>query len=571
MKRILSFLLVTVMSAGLLAGCGGTGNDTPTDTTEGTTSGTTTQDTTTTAPEQTDTKAADTSEPTSDSQSASGAYADYSGGFPENVTLEIPVFERAVEGWNVSDNYYTRWVQSDFGDKNNITVKFVPIPRQTQVADYQQLLAAHQAPDVIFHYDMPQALAYYSQEVMQPIDWNEIANYAPTYWGNMGGTIEQYGTVGDEKIFFFASRAEAFNIVNIVRKDWVEQVGMTVEEITSLEKFNEMLVKWKDAGLGKNGSRLIANSFTYNYRFRDWPVDEKYHALYSDLAVADFDTVATERFLRNLNYQYNNGLFDSEFYLRDEAGKTLAEFVAGRTGVIELTLTANDQTFQQVLENDPNAEFAALDPRALTPEGLVPQERAYWPFGMIMGVNYETTDEERIALWMYLEWLSQPANLFKFQNGVEGENYTLDANGLAVKYPDYAGEAKLSQQNNKDYWCLVAEVAQYDDPALTMKANIQSWSPAGYEYIIEDSIRFGQENAESRLPDALFTVVLETVAEYKADLNSLWQDLYVQCVICPEDQFDATYEDAKQTYYDAGYQAILDEKQAAIDAGNYVN
>lgn len=74
-----------------------------------------------------------------------------------------------------------------------------------------------------------------------------------------------------------------------------------------------------------------------------------------------------------------------------------------------------------------------MPPFAGVPEGLKPQGRAYWPFGFIMGINYETSPEERAAVWMYLEWLSQPENLFKFQNGVEGENYTLDAEGIAVK------------------------------------------------------------------------------------------------------------------------------------------
>ncbi|GJM68657.1 hypothetical protein HMSSN036_08730 [Paenibacillus macerans] len=52
---------------------------------------------------------------------------------------------------------------------------------------------------------------------------------------------------------------------------------------------------------------------------------------------------------------------------------------------------------------------------------------------MIMGINYESTDMERAAVWMYLEWMSQPENLFFLQNGVEGQNYTLDADGIAVK------------------------------------------------------------------------------------------------------------------------------------------
>ncbi|MNE70673.1 hypothetical protein D3C80_1664800 [compost metagenome] len=67
----------------------------------------------------------------------------------------------------------------------------------------------------------------------------------------------------------------------------------------------------------------------------------------------------------------------------------------------------------------------------------------------------------------------------------------------------------------------------------------------------------------------MFTTVLEKVNEYKADLNTLFQELYVKIVLAPEADFDANYEAAKKTYLNAGYQEILDEKQKAIDAGQF--
>lgn len=496
-------------------------------------------------------------------------FADYSGGFPEKVSLDIPVYERAFEGWNVTDNFYTRWIQKEFGDKYNVSVNFVPITRSSEVTDFEQLLASHKAPDVIFHYDMPQALAYYGEEVLQELNYEEVKNYAPTYWANMGETIEQYGIIDEKNTFVFASRPDADNFTNIIRKDWVEEVGMKMEDLTSLEKYNEMLKKWKEAGLGTTGGSLIQNSFNYNYAFRDWPFDEKYRALYSDLSVADFTTVDTERYLRNLNYQYNNGLIDREFYLRDDDSKIKAEFVAGKTGTYGTYLTNNTDVFEATLKNNPDAEFAIMPPRAGVPEGLEPQGRAYWPFGMIMGINYESTDMERAAVWMYLDWMSQPENLFFLQNGVEGENYKLDAEGIAVRDADFKGESVLAQNNNKDYWALVTETAQYPDAETTVAANKRSWSPPGHEYLVEDLVKYYDEVAEFRTPDALYTVVLENVNDYKADLNVLFQELYLKVALAPEDQFDKLYEEAKQQYLDAGYQEILDEKQEAIDAGQY--
>lgn len=552
-KKIAIVLLSLMMVLSVLAACSKNNN--------------------TNTPSNTNQNSNNSSQPTASTNEANegneGSFQDYSNGFPENVTIEIPVYDRAFEGWNVADNYYTRWIQKEFGDKYNVTVKYVPISRSNEVQDFQQLLAAHKAPDIIFHYDMPQQIAYYSEGVLQPIDWAEIENYAPTYWGNLGDTIEQYGIINDEKIFFYADRPSADNFVSLIRKDWVEKVGMKVEDLTSLEKYNEMLVKWKEAGLGVLGGTLTRNNFNYNYAFRDWPIDAKDRALYSDLSIADFTSVATERWLKNLNYQYNNGLIDREFYLRDDENKAKAEFVAGRTGTFGSYLTSNSDVIAATLANNPEAEFAVIPPYAGVPEGLKPQGRAYWPFGFIMGINYETPELERIAIWMFLEWMSQPDNLFFLQNGVEGENYTIDSDGIAIRNADFAGESVLSLNNNKDYWALVIETQLYDDPEINRKAQIRNWAPVGYEYLAEDLIKYYEETAEFRTPDALFTEVVETVSEYKADLNELFQELYIKVATAPEDQFDKLYEEAKQTYLDAGYQEILDEKQEIIDRGNF--
>lgn len=542
-------LLSSLVVMGLIAGCSNSGSD----------------------DKKTDDKAptTDNSTTTPTETANEGAFPDYSKGFPEKVELNIPVYERAFEGWNVTDNYYTRYIQKEFGDKYNINVKFTAIARGNEVQDFEQLLAAHKAPDLIFHYDMPQALAYYSEEVMQDLDYKEIENYAPTYWKNMSETIEKYGKVDGKNAFVFAARPAIDNATTLIRKDWVEKVGMKVEDLTSLEKYNDMLQKWKDAGLGVGAETLKLNNYTFNYAFRDFPMDDKEHALYSDLGVADLTTPATEKYLRNLNDLYNKGLIDKEFYLRSDDAKIKAEFVAGKTGTYGLYLASNTDVIASTLANNPGAEFAILPPGAGVPEGSKPQGRAYWPFGFIMGVNYESTPQERAALWMYLEWMSQPANLFFLQNGVEGQNYTLDADGIAVKNADFKGESALSQNNNKDYWALVTESAQYADQATTRKALARQWAPAGYESLVDQLFKYYDETAEYRTPDPMFSVVLEKVNEYKADLNALFQELYVKVALSKPEDFDKTYEAAKKTYLDAGYQEILDEKQKAIDAGQY--
>ena len=191
MKKVLSMALVGTTLISMLAGCG---------------SQKTAETAVPEAAEETAPAAEET--PAAEAAEAGGDYADYSAGFPEQVTIQIPVYDRAFEGWNVTDNYYTQWIQSEFGNKYNVKVEYVAIGRTTEVQDMMQLIAAGNAPDIIFHYDMPQAVNYYDEGAIQPVDTNEIAYYAPNYYEKMADTISKYGTLNGENAFFFAGSRE---------------------------------------------------------------------------------------------------------------------------------------------------------------------------------------------------------------------------------------------------------------------------------------------------------------------------------------------------------------------------
>jgi len=502
------------------------------------------------------------------SRGPDGEFIDYSNGFPDRVTIEIPVYERAFEGWNVNNNYWTRWIQQNFGDKYNVEVKFVPIGRVSEVQDYNQMLASRRAPNIVFHYDMPQMVTYYSQDVLQEIDLEELQHYAPSFWKHSGRVIEKYGTINNKNMFFFAERLEADNFIGIIRKDWVEKAGFKLEDINSLDKYNEMLARWRDLGLGHGGGGMIQNHFVYSYPFRDWPINEKERILYSDLSVADFTWRPSYDFLKNMNFQYNRNLIDSEFFLTSTDAKAKADFVSGRSGVYALYVSSNADVFDALKANDPGAEIW-LGPENALPAGKVPQARAYWPFGMIMGINSRTTAQSRVAIWMYLEWLSQPENLFVLQNGIEGEDFNFNERGVPIK-TGVRTPSSLSVNNNKDYWCLVTEGYRYENEDIFWEVNKNTWSPPGYEDMIVEHIRRYKETVVYRTPDAMFTVVLNKVNEFKGDLNHLFQQLFVQCVTVPETQFETVYAEACRRFLAAGYQEILEEKQKAIDEGNYI-
>ena len=50
--------------------------------------------------------------------------------FAETVEIKVPVYDRSKAGYPaVDDNYWTKWIQENFGDKYNVKVTYVAIPR----------------------------------------------------------------------------------------------------------------------------------------------------------------------------------------------------------------------------------------------------------------------------------------------------------------------------------------------------------------------------------------------------------------------------------------------------------
>lgn len=552
-KKFVSAMLIATMAASMVAGCGSK------------------DDTTTDAPAKDDAATDDNADDNADDASddtSDAAYTDYSGGFPETVTIQIPVYDRAFEGWDVTDNYYTKWIQSEFGDKYNVNVEYVAIGRTTEIQDYMQMIAAGTAPNIIMHYDMPQAVNYYGEGAMQPLDLDEIAYYAPTYYDKMADTIAKYGTLDGENVFFFAEReAIYYNWVTLIRQDWLDAVGADMP--TNLEELNAVAAKWKEAGLGTLGGELQVASFTMEYPFFNDSYSDEDYAKYLDLNVAPLTWEPTKEYLKNLNTQFNEGLVDPEWYLNTDDAAKKADFVSGNSGTYSFYINSSTDAITSLLANDPDAKVSCLHFGALSENGNY-YYYEYPPYGMIMGVNSTTTDEQRAALWMFLDWMSQPENLFYLQNGVEGENYTLNENGVAIQNSDFNGESKLSQNNNKDYWCLVQEVVTYDTEEGTYQYNLSNLAPNGYEYLIEDAYKGAQDSVDYGIVTPIFTKAVEATSEYSGDLNALWQEACAKLGTCKPEEFDAMYEDYCQQYLDAGYQEILDEKQSYIDEGSFI-
>ena len=500
--------------------------------------------------------------------------------FADRVHITVPVYDRSKEGYPaVDDNYWTQWIQQEFGDKWNIDVEYVAIPRNDVMVKYSLLIAGGDTPTIMMEYDYPKVAEWASDGAMQPIDLDAFAAVAPTYYQRMIDNNQLgYTNINGESFFVLSERpyyATPFTYTNFVRMDWLEQVGFdhvpqTYAEHT--EAMNAIIA----AGLSDHPFPQVVPAAAYirNFPFRDVPVDEAEWVMHSSLGTPGFSWEPTKRMLQRFNTEYHQGWYSPEFDLNIEtigsaSGQTEADFVNGKTYQYGGYMAPNVAWLTAFYENNPDAKLAPAS-NFVDDDGVtVPQLRADNPFGMIVGFSSLATEDELKAAWMLMEWMLQDDILFVLENGIEDVTYVMGDDGLPIVDGEYRGPEMLNHNLNIDMVCLVHASKKIG----TIEQTIAQLTPQGlpqnfYDALLAHYYEQVEIAADGRsYSDPIFAVAIASEAEYSASLLSLYQEYFAQLVKCDPADFDALYDELAQKFLDAGYQEIIDERLAAYEAG----
>ena len=501
--------------------------------------------------------------------------------FAERVKITVPVYDRSKEGYPaVDDNYWTRWVQENFGDKYNIDVQYVAIPRGDVMTKYSLLIAADDTPTILMEYDYPKVAQWANDGAMTTIDLEAFAKVAPTcYQAMVDNNQLSYTNINGETYFVLTERPyynTTFAYANFVRMDWLRKVGYD-HVPQNYEEQKDALNKMIEAGLCEYplGLGIPTAAYIQNFGFRDFPVDEAEWAMHSSLGTPGFPWYPTERMMKRFNDEYNMGWYSSEFDLeKNSQGASTdilqTDFINGKTYRYGGYIASNMAWLTAFYENNPDAELAVESPLAAVEEGVnTGCIRADNPFGMIVGFSSLATEDQLKAAWMLMEWMIQPENLFVLENGIEGETYELDENGLPVML-DYTGEHMLNHNNNIDMTCLVHASKKVG----TIEQTIAQMSPVGLpqdftQALIDNYYALKALADEGKAySDPVFAVAIESESEYSAALLSLWQEYYAKLIKCKPEEFEGLFAQYSQEFLDAGYQEIIDERLEAYEAGN---
>lgn len=502
--------------------------------------------------------------------------------FEERVTITVPVYDRSKAGYPaVDDNYWTQWIQKEFGDKWNIEVQYVAIPRGDVMTKYSMLIAAKQTPTIMMEYDYPKVAQWATDGAMQTIDLEAFAKVAPTYYGKMVANNQLNYTDINGETFFVLSERPYYNTgytwYTFVRMDWLRAVGYD-HVPASYEEYVDAINKIIDAGLTDTaplGLGIPTAAYVANFAFHDQDLVEAEWAQHCSLGTASLTWEPTYRLLKRLNAEYNMGWYSSEFDLeRNTVGaasdQLQTDFINGKTFSYGGYMAANVDWLNAFYANNPGAELAIASAYSVEEEGIATaRNRADNPFGMIVGFSSYATPDQLKAAWMLMEWMIQPENLFVLENGVEGVTYTM-VDGKPVVDGAYMGEMMLNHNMNIDMTCLV----HASKVVGTIEESIASIAPQGlpqdFTQMMIDSWYANTKaiaDAGNAYSDPIFAVAIESEAEYSATLLSKYQEFYAQLVKCDPDEFDDLYAELCEEYLEAGYAEIIAERLEAYEAG----
>ncbi|MBW7457940.1 extracellular solute-binding protein, partial [Paenibacillus sepulcri] len=292
---------------------------------------------------------------------------------PEQVTLKVGIFDRgnSPAGVTVTDNYWTDYVQTNFGDPNNIKVEFVPIPRTDATDKVNVMMSSGDAPDIVFaNTNVLTSYGYAKDGGLLALD-DLINQYGPNLKKYLAPTLDR-GKVEGVQYSIPGRRVNTGKYENLIRQDWLDKLGLPMPKTT--EEVYQTLKAFKEKDPGQTGGKVIPLGFSLTpasiepivWSFiQDGLTDEQRYTLsesmgYPLLLPGHKDAVEF------LNKLYNEGLMSPDFALDKDEKQVFQDVMTGKVGMYSDNLgnsyNATPGIAKVLTQNVPDAKLVPVDP-----------------------------------------------------------------------------------------------------------------------------------------------------------------------------------------------------------------
>lgn len=480
--------------------------------------------------------------------------------FDEQITLKVSVFDRGATGQTpVDNNYWTDWIQKEFGDPRNIKLEWSVIPRMEEVDKLNILMASGDAGDICFTYTEGVITNFVQQGGLVELT-DLIEQYGQNIKSYLGQDLLDYGIFEGGQYAIPAKRVILATQGEFIREDWLEKLGLSMP--TTKEELYNVLVAFRDQNPGGVENVIpyaLNNDLYYQEHIRlsfIKNLDERTLATVPDLMWDGY-----EDYVLFMNKLYNEGLLSPDFAL-DASTTNLfwGDMSSGKGGAY----TAN---YDHPIRVSPGilSALQAYEPEAkLTPlncfESVIDGKYyhdSYAPNGIFCVVPVFSKHPE--AAVMYLDWLTQQNTLTFLQNGEEGVHHELNEDGIPV-LKDVQDERKFNSMQNIDY-TLLTNGQQFADESMLVKA--QALSYQGYADLYPKMYEIATENMV--VTRFHFDVVLPAYSQYNNALYEFQKELLTKSVMAKPEDCLTTFYQLRDQYMADGGQAVMEEKIAAWD------
>lgn len=413
------------------------------------------------------------------------------------------------EAGTIDNNRWTQWIN----ENSPVEVDFVPFPRFEQIQKLNLLFASGDAPDLILEYDNVFLNQLYTQKQLMPLD--ELIEEHSTNYKQMMEEYPQLATLGqmDDGNTYLFGRVLGMktNDYILIRKDWLDKLNLnapaTTEELLATAKaFREQDPDGngvKDTfgmNIGGVGASIVNSMFNNSSRFVN--DGELVNPKIGEQAKAAAD------FQKRL---FDEGIIDKDFLTDKNGDKAKQDWVSGKLGIYLASSGVDNalllEAYKSLLKNNPDAVIDVLP----LPEGPYGSFNPAYksPIQMTGAINTNAKDPESVM--KYIDFLVEENTIMTLKNGIEGEHYTKDADGVATPIDPEKNKAELVGMLDLNIMSFLGTLPEKEQ--LEVKLDLTKPDEKAFSEIIESA------NAAYLNPDNKYAYPIMNWPGLPADLQ----------------------------------------------------